>query len=116
MYQVAVTTDEVPQAAVVSISGEFDISAAMDVEQQIRPIEDQVPVLVVDLRAVSFLDSSALRLVVELDTNARTRGRRLVLVRGPEEVQRVFRITRLDHQLEFVDHPTDLARPTRRDA
>jgi anti-sigma B factor antagonist len=115
MHQIAVTTDEVPEAAVVSISGEFDISAAMDVEQQIRPIEDQVPVLVVDLRAVSFLDSSALRLVVELDTNARTRGRRLVLVRGPEEVQRVFRITRLDHQLEFVDHPTDLARPTRRD-
>ena len=74
MHQIAVTTDEVPQAAVVSISGEFDMSAVTDVERQIRPIEDRVPVLVVDLRAVSFLDSSALRLVVELDANARTRG------------------------------------------
>jgi anti-sigma B factor antagonist len=115
MHQIALTTDEVPQAAVVSISGEFDMSAVTDVERQIRPIEDRVPVLVVDLRAVSFLDSSALRLVVELDAHARTRGQRFVLVRGPEQVHRVFRITRLDHQLEFVDHPTDLARPTRRD-
>jgi anti-sigma B factor antagonist len=116
MHQIAITTDEGPRAAMVSISGEFDISAAADLERQIRPIEDQVPVLLVDLRGVSFLDSSALRLVVALDAHARTRGRRLVIVRGPEEVQRVFRITRLDHQLEFVDHPTDLARPTRRDA
>jgi anti-anti-sigma factor len=115
MHQIAVTTDEVPQAAVVSISGEFDMSAAVDVERRIRPIQDRLPVLVVDLRDVSFLDSSALRLVVELDAHARTRGWRLVLVRGPEQVHRVFRITRLDHQLEFVDHPTDLARPTRRD-
>lgn len=108
MHQIAITTEQGPQAAVVSISGEFDISAAADVERQIRLIEDRVPVLVVDLRAVSFLDSSALRLVVALHAHARAQGRRVVFVRGPEQVHRVFRITRLEHQLEFVDHPTDL--------
>ena len=116
MHQIAITTDAVPQAAVVSISGEFDISAAADVERRIRPIEEQVPILVLDLREVSFLDSSALRLLMMLDANARERGRRVALVRGPEQVHRVFRITRLEHQLEFVDHPTDLSRPIRRES
>jgi anti-anti-sigma factor len=116
MHQIVITTEQVPQAAVVSISGELDMSAAADLERQIRPIEGRVPVLVVDLRAVSFLDSSALRLVVALDARARAHGRRLVLVRGPEEVQRVFRITRLEHQLEFVDRPTDLSRPLSRES
>jgi anti-sigma B factor antagonist len=116
MHQIAITREQVPQAAVVSISGEFDMSAAADVERQIRPIEDRVSLLVVDLRAVSFLDSSALRLMVALHARARAQGRRLILVRGPEHVHRVFRITRLDHQLEFVDRPTDLSRPTSRES
>jgi anti-anti-sigma factor len=116
MHQIAIATDQVPQAVVVSVSGEFDMSAAADVERQIRPLEDRVPILVIDLREVSFLDSSALRLLVALDAHAREQGRRVALVRGPENVQRVFRITRLEHQLEFVDHPTDLSRPIRRES
>lgn len=115
MHQIAITTHAMPQAAVVSISGEFDISAATDVERRIRSLEDQEHILVLDLRDVSFLDSSALRLLMMLDAHAREMGRRVVLVRGPEQVQRVFRITRLEHQLEFVDHPTDLSRPTQRE-
>jgi hypothetical protein len=32
-------------------------------------------------------------------------GRRLVLVRGGQSVQRVFEITRMTERLEFVDAP-----------
>lgn len=115
MHQITISTDHIPRVAVVSISGELDISAAADVERKIRALEDrQVPVLVVDLRQVSFLDSSGLRLLVALDAHARAQGRRLLLVRGSEQVHRVFQITRLEHQLEFVDDPTDLPRPIHR--
>ena len=34
---------------------------------------------------------------------ARENGRRVVLVRGPDQVQRVFTITRLEERLEMVD-------------
>ena len=37
------------------------------------------------------------------DERAREEGRRLVIVRGPEPVQRVFSITRLEERLEMVD-------------
>jgi hypothetical protein len=40
---------------------------------------------------------------VTADERAREQGRRVVLVRGPEAVQRVFAITRLEERLEMVD-------------
>jgi anti-anti-sigma regulatory factor len=44
-----------------------------------------------------------LRCLVTADERARDAGRRLVIVRGPEPVQRVFTITRLEERLEMVD-------------
>jgi anti-sigma B factor antagonist len=58
---------------------------------------------VLDLRALSFMDSSGLRALLAADARAKEAGRRLVLVRGDERVQRVLRITRLDERLEIVD-------------
>jgi anti-anti-sigma factor len=49
------------------------------------------------------MDSTGLRIVVSADARARENGRRLVVVRGPEAVQRIFRMTRLDERLEMVD-------------
>ena len=44
------------------------------------------------------------------DTRARQQDRRLTIVKGPEPVQRVFRITRLEERLEIVDDiPADSA-------
>jgi hypothetical protein len=40
---------------------------------------------------------------VTADERAREAGRRLVIVRGPDPVQRVFTITRLEERLEMVD-------------
>jgi len=51
---------------------------------------------VLDLKQVTFLDSSGLRVVVAADQRARGTIRRFAVVRGPETVQRIFEITRLD--------------------
>ena len=56
-----------------------------------------------DLRNLAFMDSTGLRLLIAADTRARQQGRRLTIVKGPEPVQRVFRITRLEERLEIVD-------------
>jgi anti-sigma B factor antagonist len=58
---------------------------------------------VLDLRPLTFMDSSGLRALLAADTRAREAGGRLVLIRGDERVQRVLRITRLDERLEIVD-------------
>ena len=57
----------------------------------------------VDLSKLTFLDSTGLRCIVTADERAREEGRRIVIVRGPDAVQRVFSITRLEERLEMVD-------------
>ena len=55
--------------------------------------------VVLDLRELEFMDSSGLRLVALAERRLGGAGRALVLVRGPEAVQRVFSITRMDEHL-----------------
>ena len=94
----------------LTLNGELDISSASRVEREIALIEDSAPpLLVLDLRQLRFMDSTGLRIVVSANARAEEAKRRLVVVRGPEPVQRIFRITRLEERLEMVDDPAHLA-------
>jgi anti-sigma B factor antagonist len=94
----------------VELSGELDLASAVKLEDELKHLEASSPaVIVLDLQALSFMDSSGLRAVLAADSRAREDGRRLVLVRGDERVQRVLRITRLDERLEIVDSVDALA-------
>lgn len=94
----------------LALSGELDVASAHWVGDELRRIEERRPrVLVLDLRELRFMDSTGLRILLEADRRARAREARLVVVRGPETVHRVFRIARLDERLELVDHPARIA-------
>jgi anti-sigma B factor antagonist len=88
------------------VSGELDLSSAEELETHLKQLESSEPdVLVLDLRKLEFMDSTGLRTVIAADARARERGARLVVVRAPDEVDRVFRLTRMDRHLELVDEP-----------
>jgi anti-anti-sigma factor len=88
----------------VVLRGELDLSTVSKVQEELQRVEaDAPPVLVLDLSKLTFLDSTGLRCLVTADQRARDADRRLVLVRGPDPVQRVFSITRLEERLEMVD-------------
>lgn len=90
----------------VTLSGELDISETSRIEQELLAVErGSPPVLQLDLRGLTFIDSSGLRLILEADVRARKDGRRLILVPGPDAVHRIFLIALLDKRLEFVDEP-----------
>jgi anti-sigma B factor antagonist len=93
----------------VVLTGELDLSTIGKVEQELARVESEGPsVVALDLSRLTFLDSSGLRMIVSADKRARREKRRFVVVRGPDTVQRVFSITRLDEQLELVDQLADL--------
>jgi anti-anti-sigma factor len=99
-----VTTQDSGGHMTVSLKGELDLSSVGKVEEELERVEAEEPaLLVLDLSRLSFLDSTGLRAVVTADERARSNGRRLVIVRGPDAVQRVFAITRLEERLEMVD-------------
>ena len=88
----------------VALVGELDLSTVAKVQEELRRVEASAPAtVVVDLSKLTFLDSTGLRCIVTADERAREDGRRMVIVRGPDAVQRVFAITRLEERLEMVD-------------
>jgi anti-anti-sigma factor len=93
------------EVAVVALSGELDVAGAALLEHELdRVAADHDPrALVLDLSRLDFMDSTGLRLVVLADQQAREHGRRFALVRGQEDVQRVFEITRMVDRLTFLD-------------
>ena len=88
------------------VSGELDLASAEQLDSQLKRIESSEPAMIVlDLRELEFMDSTGLRTVLAADARARERGGRLVVVRAPDEVNRVFQLTRMDQHLELVDQP-----------
>jgi anti-sigma B factor antagonist len=93
--------------ALISLTGELDLSGAPPLEEEIGRLSEQDGVrrVVLDLRELEFMDSSGLRTVALAERRLGAAGRELVLVRGRDTVQRVFSITRMDEHLTFVDDP-----------
>jgi anti-anti-sigma factor len=105
-----VTTQDSGGQVTISLKGELDLSSVGKVQEALRRVEAEGPaLLILDLSNLTFLDSTGLRAVVTADERARENGRRLVVVRGPDAVQRVFAITRLEERLEMVDDASSLA-------
>lgn len=99
-------TEQADGRARLALRGELDISSAPVFEEALGKLEAGGPsVLVIDLRGLEFMDSTGLRTLVSADQRARESGRRLAIVRGPEAVDRIFNVTRLDERFELVDDP-----------
>ena len=93
----------------VVLVGELDIATAPAAEAELRAQEDHgAQVIILDLRRLTFMDSTGLRLLVAADSRAREAGHRLAIVRGPEAVDRVLEITGLDAKLDLIDDPAEL--------
>ncbi len=91
-FSVSVTPDR-GEVAVVP-RGELDLSSIDALEREVRELRDAgFEQIVVDLRHLTFMDSSGLRLLISLRNDAARNGHRLTLKPGSEAIQRVFAIT-----------------------
>ena len=98
------TTIDGPRAN-VALHGELDLLATSELEPELARLAEEpgVTEVALDLRALDFLDSSGLRAVLLGSRLLAENDRRLVLVRGPSPVQRIFELTRTTERLDFVD-------------
>jgi cysteine synthase B len=65
--------------------------------------------LALDLRGLTFMDTSGIRLILEAMHRAEDRGAEFALVRGPQAVQDVLELVGLAEQLRVVPEPAALA-------
>ena len=89
--------------ALVSLLGEFDLAGVALFEEELDRVRAPDATLVVDLRGLTFIDSSGLRALVIADQEARAAGGRCVVVRGSEQVGQVLELTGIGERLELVD-------------
>jgi anti-anti-sigma factor len=91
-------------ACVLRLIGEFDLAGVDAFEEELRRLpRPEERTLVLDLRDLTFMDSSGLRSVVIADRRTRADGMRFVVVRGRERVNRVLDLTGVSERLELVD-------------
>jgi anti-sigma B factor antagonist len=88
---------------VIVVTGELDIAAADAVARELIVAERSgARRIALDLRELSFIDCSGVRVIVAAHRRA---AERLVIVKGPRRVQRVFELCDLDSRMSFVDEP-----------
>jgi anti-sigma B factor antagonist len=103
MTSPVISADRDARKARLVLGGDLDMAARFQAEQALddllaTPLEQ----LVVDLGEVTFVDSTGMGLVLEVNDRARAEGFKLRLLRGPEEVQRVFELAGVADVLPFA--------------
>lgn len=95
--------------AFVSVTGELDLATAPSLERKLSRCQKEAKLVVLDLRELSFIDSSGVRAIMKEATRARAAGGRLVVLRGPSDVDRVFGLMGVVDEVETYD--LDLSEP-----
>ena len=112
--QLAVEARTHRRTALVALRGELDLVTVSKVAEVLDGLElqaDGVRHLVLDLRGLTFMDSSGLRELIKQNEFARSNGHNLAVVRGTPAIERLLELTGVKDQLVLVDDPDDLVPP-----
>ena len=91
-----------PAARIFQIEGELDMNSAPMVRAQLAAaIAQKAPRLLLDLSALTYIDSSGLALFIESLQRIQDYGGRLVLFGLRDSVRRIFEIARLDQVFQL---------------
>ncbi|MDX6642907.1 MAG: anti-sigma factor antagonist [Solirubrobacteraceae bacterium] len=91
----------------VKIRGDLDVQVAARATDALTELEAGEPSsLVIDLREVSFMDSSGMAVIASAHARATAAGRRFAVVAPPAGVRHAFEISGLEEMIPIVDDPT----------
>jgi anti-anti-sigma factor len=85
----------------LELTGELDLDWAPNLEETIREVSATGSGLVIDLRKVTFMDSTGLRVLIVAATLCEEMGHELRIIPG-EDIQRILEMTGLDRVLQFT--------------
>lgn len=90
----------------VRVVGELDIATAPWLEQTLLHVERRARLVVLDLREVTFMDSSGVHVIADAAVRARRSNGRLMLVRGCSQVDRMLALSHAADLLEIAEPDT----------
>ncbi len=95
------------RATVITVAGELDLASSGALERELGALTD-VGLTIVDLRELTFIDSTGLGVLIHAHQQAIERGHRLAFVRGNGQVARLLNLTGLDERLVVADSTEQL--------
>ncbi|MBT7858224.1 MAG: STAS domain-containing protein [Nitrospinaceae bacterium] len=91
-----IETQDLGNGSLVRVSGEVDMSNSPTVRDSLMGlVKDKVPAIVVDLEAVSYMDSSGIATLVEGLQETSSYGGKFRIAGLSEKVKQVFELARL---------------------
>ena len=103
----AIACEEVDGHARLALTGELDLSNASAFAAQLRKVEEARPdVVEIDLRGLTFIDSSGLTELFAANRRARERNGRVVLVKDHGPIERVLNLACVEDVIDVVEQPT----------
>lgn len=95
------------QTATVVVSGELDIGSASEFDAAVqRTLDTQARLVVIDLSALEFIDSTGVRALLKGYERAADDGRRCSVVNGGPQVSRILEMTGVDRRMDILPgHP-----------
>ena len=89
-------------AVIVAPRGELDLSTVALVEREVRELQERgFARVVLDLRGLTFIDSTGLRLLIRLDDDARARRHTLTLIDRDGPARHLLELTGLRNRFEL---------------
>jgi anti-sigma B factor antagonist len=93
---------------VFRMTGDIDINTSPEVKKSFdRVIADKKDKIIINLKDVSYVDSSGLATLVEILKNLRTYGGKLKLTNLSAKVRGLFEITRLDKLFDISEEEAE---------
>ena len=90
----------------ISLRGELDmLSAPMLARELEAAAKRRPPRIVLDLRALTFMDVSGLRAILDAARAARREGRGLVIANPLPHIVRLLELTAIDQSVEVLGRP-----------
>jgi anti-sigma B factor antagonist len=90
--------------AVVVAHGELDVATVANLEHAVRELRASgISSIVLDLRELGFMDSTGVRLLLQLDAEARADGFSLAIADSEGPVRRVLTLTGVAERLRYAE-------------
>lgn len=86
----------------VALVGELDIAGAEQARAELEAAWLEGGALLIDLDELTFMDSTGLRVLIEVVAQARLEGRDLQITRGSPQIRRLFEIAGVEAVLPLV--------------
>jgi anti-anti-sigma factor len=97
-----IETQQTDRGLLLALHGDLDLTHASKIAAAVDGNVQAGSTLTVDLTHLRFLDSTGIRELVALNLRAADEGWALEIIRGRDEVHRVFVLCGLEQHLPFV--------------